>query len=260
MVPIKVKDYLKTCEDKSEMYHWSSQVFDYFGEEYDTWLDSHLCEYEGRWYDAIYDSLKSHDVEKLKSAIEKEFSTHVKSIGIENKSGGYGALRVKFDSIRIVVSKELRDIINFFNYNKDMDRDGTVWLEPDYPEKCNEETDKLFNRKFFHVTTMKNAKSMLKNGLRIRENSDKGYRKYPKRIQLKGSKSKDELIEFAKELQQSRIDVGDGEWKDACILAINLKNTNFYIYRDHAYPKEEHCYFIYNNVHPSDISMYMKEL
>lgn len=258
MIPIK--DYIRKCEDKNRMYDWSSQVLDYFGEEYDEWLIEHLDEYHHRWYDMIYDSLKSHDVDSFKKAIENRFAPHIKDIGIENKSGGYGSLYVKFDTIRVVGSKDFKELLDFFNYNKDLAIDGTVWCEPDYPEKCNEETDNLFRGKFFHVTTRKNAWSILRNGLRIREKSDSGYRKCPKRIQLKGSKTKEELIKFAKELQEDRIKSGDDDWKDACVLMVDLKDTNFYIYRDHVYPKEEHCYFIYNNVHPSDIKMYIKEL
>lgn len=248
------------CESKDRMYDWVPQLIDYFGEEKIEWIEEHMDEYHYRWYDMVFDSLKSHDIESLKKAIEKKLGDHVKSIEIANKSGDYGSLHVKFDSIRILNSKEFKDIINFFNYNKDMDRDGSVWLEPDYPEKCNDETKNLFRNKFFHVTTNKNAWSILRNGLRIRERSDAGYRKYPKRIQLKGSKTKEELLKFAKELQQDRIDSGDDDWKEACILMVDLKNTNFIIYRDHAYPKEEHCYFIYNNVHPTDIKEYIKEI
>lgn len=70
---------------------------------------------------------------------------------------------------------------------------------------------------------------------------------------MKGSNPKDkkELLKFAKELKEQRKE--DPKWKEAVIFMIDLRDARFDVYRDHAYPKDKHCYFIYNNVHPSDI-------
>lgn len=69
---------------------------DFFPESIIQYIDS-LDKYPfGKGYAYIYEALKSHDVQKLKSKIEKEFSDDIIDISIENKEGQYGTLYVKF--------------------------------------------------------------------------------------------------------------------------------------------------------------------
>lgn len=256
MIPLK--DYISKQESKFELYDWSRQIIEFFDEEEMNAIDC-LEKYPFKLgYDYIYETLKSHDVEKLKRKIEEEFHDDIVDIYIENQEGKYGMLLVKFNNSHLggFTSEKFKKfirLVNFFGYNKNLSNDNYWILDPDTPEKCNEECKKLFNYRFFHVAPKCYEESILRNGLRIKEKSKEGYRKYPRRIQLKGSKPKDksELIKFAKQLKENRKD--DPKWKDAVIFIVDLRDSRFDIYRDHAYPKEEHCYFIYNNVHPSDI-------
>ncbi|MDQ9814131.1 hypothetical protein RFZ01_06785, partial [Acinetobacter pittii] len=82
----------------------------------------------------------------------------------------------------------------------------------------------LFNYRFFHVAPKCYEESILRNGLRIKEKSKDGYRKYPQRIQLKGSNPKDkqELLKFAKELKEQRKE--DPKWKEAVIFMVDLRD------------------------------------
>ena len=257
MVPLK--DYIRKCESKFDMYDWSREIC-YFFEENDLHEIDILPKYPFKLgYDYIYETLKSHDVQKLKSRIEKEFSNDILDISIENKEDKYGMLVVKFEDSHLggFLSEKFKlfdRIINFFGYSKNLDSDNYWCIDPDMPEKCNKEVDDLFNYRFFHVAPKCYEESILRNGLRIKEKSKEGYRKYPRRIQLKGSKPKDkqELLKFAKELKDQRKEK-DPKWKEAVVFMVDLRDARFDVYRDHAYSKEEDCYFIYNNVHPSDI-------
>lgn len=194
----------------------------------------------------------------MKEKIEKDFSDDIVDLSIENKEGNYGVLYVKFNNIYLgsflgKKFKSFKKLIEFFGYNMNLLDDDYWMIDPDTPEKCNQECKELFNYRFFHVAPKCYEESILRNGLRIKENSKEGYRKYPKRIQLKGSqpKNKEDLLKFVKELKESRKE--DPNWKEVVIFMVDLREANFDVYKDHAYPKEEHCYFIYNNVHPSDI-------
>lgn len=256
MVPLK--DYIRKCESKRDMYCWWTQIMDFFPESTMQYIDS-LDKYPfDKGYAYIYETLKSHDVQKLKSKLEKEFSDDIIDISIENKEGQYGTLYVKFDNnyLGSILGKKFKlfkKLIEFFGYNMNLLNDDYWMIDPDTPEKCNKEVDDLFNYRFFHVAPKCYEESILRNGLRIKEKSKDGYRKYPRRIQLKGSNPKDkqELLKFAKELKEQRKE--DSKWKEVVIFMVDLRDARFDVYRDHAYSKEEHCYFIYNNVHPSDI-------
>jgi hypothetical protein len=64
-------------------------------------------------------------------------------------------------------------------------------------------------------------------------------------------KDKYKLIEFAKELKEGRlnsIDKNKNDWKDTVILQIDLSTFSYDIWRDHMYDKEDHCYFVKNNI------------
>lgn len=257
MIPLK--DYIRKCESKIDMYCWWTQIVDFFPESTMQYINS-LNKYPfGKGYDYIYETLKSHDILKLKEKIEKEFHDDIVDILIENKEDNYGTLYVKFNnkylgSLLGKKFKSFRKLVEFFGYNMNLLNDNYWMIDPDNPEKCNNECKRLFNYRLFHVAPKCYEESILRNGLRIKEKSKDGYRKYPCRIQLKGSNPKDkqELLKFANQLKDGRKE-NDPKWKEAVIFMVDLRDTNFDIYRDHAYPKEEHCYFIYNNVHPSDI-------
>lgn len=190
-----LKDYISQCESKLDLYDWTNQICDFFEESQILHIDS-LDKYPYKLgYDYIYETLRSHDVEKLKDKIEKEFPDEVKHIDVENKDGKYGCMIVKFhhaylDGLMLETFKKFKRLVQFFGYNMNIGEDNTWLLDSEYPEKCNQEVEELFNYRFFHVTPSCYVESILRNGLRIKEKSKEGYRKYHRRIQLKGCQPK----------------------------------------------------------------------
>lgn len=256
MIPLK--DYISKCQSKFDMYCWYTQICDFFDESQLSYINSlpHLPFKKA--YDYIYETLKSHDITKLKERIKSDFSDDIVDMYTENEEGEYGALIVRFKDSHLggfmtQKFKMFTRLVNFFGYSKNLSQDNEWTIDPDYPEKCNKECEELFNYRFFHVTPKCYAESIQRNGLRIKEKSEEGYRKYPRRIQLKGStpKHKKELLEFTRQLKEER--KADPKWKEVVVFMVDLRDARFDVYRDHAYPKEEHCYFIYNNVHPRDL-------
>lgn len=211
----------------------------------------------------ILESLKSHDVESLKNKIEKEYPKNIIDIKIENKQDKTGLLLVKFDKqLTIQNSQQFSDLITFFNYVRTDNWNGYVVLEPDYPDKCNDECKKEFKNKFIHVTTKKFVDRILKSGLRCRE-SKPGYRKYSSRIQLKCATSERDALDFAKELKNMRINSMDPDanlWENTCVLGVDLYDVSYDIYRDHMYDDSEHCYFIKNNIPSRYIKLLYKDI
>lgn len=213
----------------------------------------------------ILESLKSHDIERLKSKIESEYHEYIEDISIDNKQDKTGLLLVKFDNkyrYKIKGSQKFIDLMNFFNYFQTDTWNGYFVLEPEYPDKCNDECKEKFKNKFIHVTTKEYANKILKTGLRCRE-SKPGYRKYSSRIQLKCVTSKKDALDFAKDLKEMRINSIDPDaslWENTCILGIDLYSLHYDIYRDHMYDDSEHCYFVKNNIPSKYIKLLYKDI
>lgn len=217
-----------------------------------------------RFDEWILESLKSHDIEGLKRKIEREYPKNIRDISIENKQNKTGLLYIRFDKqLSIQNSQGFKNIINFFNYILTDNSDGYIVLEPEYPDKCNDECKKQFKNKFIHVTTKEYADKILKCGLRCRS-SKENCRKYSSRIQLKCATSEKDALDFAKELKSIRmnnpIDSDAKLWNNTCILGVDLYSLHLDIYRDHMYDESEHCYFVKNNIPSKYIKLLYKDI
>lgn len=258
---IELKKYINirnNLHNKLFLQNKLNELATYFGESIDDIPIEIQQSYINHTFELnsyLYETLKSHDVDSMIKCIQKEYSDNIQEICTINKSNKHGLIGVKFKNnkqLYYINSTKFVDICTFFNYVKTDTWNGYTILEPEYPNKCNDETMKLFNNKFIHVTTKKNYDKIKETGLRMRGHNGKdGYRKYSSRIQLKGKEDKDSILSFAKEFKQIRKESTDEnhlDWKDTVILLVDLYTVNFNIWRDHMYSKEDHCYFIKNNV------------
>mgnify|MGYP001024739509 FL=1 len=257
---ISLKEYIESqnnLHDKLFCQNRLNELATYFGESIED-IPKDIQEsyinhtFELNFY--LYETLKSHDVDSLMNHIEKEYKDNIYEICTINRSNKHGLVGVKFNNKQLyyVNSSKFLDICTFFNYVKTDTWNGYIILEPEYPDKCNNETMKLFKNKFIHVTTKKNYEKIKVTGLRMRGHDGKdGYRKYSSRIQLKGKESKESILKFAREFKQTRKESDDEnhlDWENTVVLLVDLYTVNFDIWRDHMYDKEDHCYFVKNNI------------
>lgn len=257
---ISLTEYMnegKSLHDKLFLQSNLRNISSYFGDDIEDIPDDIkklIIEHKFSLKEYLIETLKSHDVDSLMKCLDKEYGNEVQQICTVNRSGKHGLVGIKFKNKQLehINSTKFLNILQFFNYFKTDTWNGYSILEPEYPENCNEETIKLFNNKFVHVTTKKNYEKIRNTGLRVRGHDGKdGYRSYSCRIQLKGKESKENILDFAKEFKEQRlnsIDENYKDWNDTVVLLIDLYTLNIDIWRDHMYNKNEHCYFIKNNI------------
>ena len=265
-----LKTYLETyCPDiiaKNE-YYWE-QAVDFFNNEVpQKYIELHENE-ELLSNDFIFETLKSHDVEKLKACLKKhwddiEFEDYA---GDKNKSFYLvlGDSLKLYDFYRDTPLKDHADydnlekfenILSFFNYyisyHKWANNHHIFFIEPRYSDDV---TNEIFNNHYYlyHFTDKHTAELILKSGLRCKKSN---YREFPERIFIYASKNKidisnDKTKEFINKVIHHRNVSKYG------LAVLNIKNNNkFKLYKDTAMTEPE-AVFAYENI-PAE---YIKEI
>lgn len=222
---------------------------------------------ENREYDLYIDeSLKTHDTNKLKDKLKKEYGDDIffKDYNGKDKKSFYMILS---NNLRIIdFSREgsrldtdfdnlekFENILSFFNYyvsyTQKIDNKWTLFIEPRYSDNI---TQEVFDKHYYiyHFTDKKSAKSILENGLRIKKSK---YREFPSRIFLyitnkKINEDKENICKFISIICNRSNVYNYG------ISILKIKNNNkFNIYNDTSM-KEKEAAFTYDNISKEFIS------
>lgn len=195
-----IKEYLKNKHDSFDIEYWSKENYllnninEFFGEDIPIYIKEKLMNDE--YIDYIYENLQSHDADKLKKKLKKEYGD---SIDFQDYSG-----KEKKSFIIILNNDNLLDfynlnndenanfekiekfnnILSFFNYyvsyNDEDNGKKYLFIEPRYSDNV---SDEVFNshKYIYHFTDKNSSRKILETGLRIRKSN---YREYPQRIFL----------------------------------------------------------------------------
>jgi len=207
-----IKDFLKEKHNIYDIEYWSKENYlldninDFFNGDIPDYIKEKLINDEV--VDYVYENLKSHDVEKLKEKLKKEYGDE---ISFQDYSG-----KEKKSFIVILNNGNLLDfynpdnsknanfkridkfntILSFYNYyvsyNDEYKGKKYLFIEPRYSDNVTEE---IFNshKYLYHFTDKKSGRSILEVGLRAKKSK---YREYPERIFLYAT---DKKIEDDKE-------------------------------------------------------------
>lgn len=189
-------------------------------------------------FDVVLEMLNSHDYEKLKKVLMKEFSQYIVAVQkSENKSTSKESKVAKLLIIckdeeseeKLKNDDKFNTILNFFNYfyseTKNMGY-PIMHIEPIYAEKIRM-TSERNHRIAYHVTTKDNLDSILKKGLKCKEAK---YREYPSRIYLISpyKATADETKKIIKKVIDDKW-YAEGEY---VVLKVNLNRINDSFYTD----------------------------
>ena len=203
--------------------------------------------------DYILEALNSHDVEKLKSKLYKEFNDEYELEFNDYDNSSFTITTNKSNYIYLSNDKKLKRILDFYGYYlSDVDlKSKKIFIEPTYSKEINLSE---YHNICYHFTYTDNVDSILKNGLRCKKSN---YRDYPERIFLyktneqlfNNGKLSDKVKEFCDKIL--------GANKHISILRIDLNHVhNIPIYKDTAM-KEEEAIFTYHNI-PSKLITLVK--
>ena len=214
----------------------------------------------------IDESLKTHDTNKLKDKLKKEYGDDIdfrdyngndkksfymilsNNLRIIDFSRKGSRLDTDFDNL-----EKFENILSFFNYyvsyTQKIDKKWTLFIEPRYSDNI---TQEVFDKHYYiyHFTDKKSAKSILENGLRIKKSR---YREFPSRIFLyitnkKINEDKENICKFISIICNRSNVYNYG------ISILKIKNNNkFNIYNDTSM-KEKEAAFTYNNIPKEFIS------
>ena len=214
----------------------------------------------------IDESLKTHDTNKLKDKLKKEYGDNIdffdyngndkksfymilsNNLRIIDFSRKGSRLDTDFDNL-----EKFENILSFFNYyvsyTQKIDNKWTLFIEPRYSDNI---TQEVFDRHYYiyHFTDKKSAKSILENGLRIKKSR---YREFPSRIFLyitnkKINEDKENICKFISIICNRSNVYNYG------ISILKIKNNNkFNIYNDTSM-KEKEAAFTYDNIPKEFIS------
>lgn len=248
----KIEEYIKEqtlndnpfdashCDSYVELLEFNNNMIDLFYPSGDCPNDV-LEKSKERNFDVVLEMLNSHNWEKLKNTLMKEFSDYILAVKkSENKSTSKYSNVAKILLIcKDVKSEEklrnddkFKTILQFFNYfyseTKNMGY-PVMHIEPTYAEKVNIHKE-ASHRNYgiaYHVTTKDNVKNILKKGLKCKQAK---YRDYPSRIYL--ISPYEATTEETKKIIKKVIDdkwYGEGEYS---ILKVNLNRINDSFYTD----------------------------
>ena len=214
----------------------------------------------------IDESLKTHDTNKLKDKLKKEYGDDIDFLDYNGKdkksfymilsnnlriidfSRKGSRLDTNFDNL-----EKFENILSFFNYyvsyTQKIDNQWTLFIEPRYSDNI---TQEVFDKHYYiyHFTDKKSAKSILENGLRIKKSR---YREFPSRIFLyitnkKINEDKENICKFISIICNRSNVYNYG------ISILKIKNNNkFNIYNDTSM-KEKEAAFTYDNIPKEFIS------
>ena len=265
-----IKDYLQkyTPDRLAKNQYYYEQLLEFYNEDIP---DKYLKLYEN--FDLynnefITESLKTHDSIKLQNKLLKEYNDiEFKDYSGENKKSFYiilpnnyrifdfyndaKRLDADFDNI-----EKFNNILSFYNYyisyTEKIDNKWALFIEPRYSDEITNQLEKN-HISLYHFTDGESAKSILKNGLRIKKSK---YREFPERIFLYAanknlSDDKANVCSFIlKVCNRSKI-----HKYGLSILKLNIYHKDIKIYNDTAM-KEKEAVFVYENI-PAE---YIKEI
>ena len=253
-----LNDYINECYDKSLDYgsrrnNQINDFIDFFGDDVnDVLLEKYMVD---ETFDYILETLNSHDASKLMNTLKKHFGEYIESFETykqdpENKNSFIAILKAS-DTYRryLKYDEKLKRILDFYGYYvSEFDyKTKNLFIEPKYTSKVDLSE---YHNICYHFTDINNVDSILKNGLRCRNQTS---REFPDRIYLYATNDKiteENLSDFIKKITNSH-NIG--------VLKIDFNKIKSYsIYRDSAM-HEENTFFTYTSIHPKCIS-FVKEL
>ena len=248
-------------------FYWE-QALDFFDNDVPSKYVDLYKKYELLSNEFIYENLQTHDAEKLKEKLKKEYND---LIGFHDYNGeskkSFYIILSDYANINEFAKKyaktenefehvdKFENILSFFNYYisfiEYQNNAWTLFVEPRYSDEISRQIydEHLY---LYHFTDKESAKSILENGLRCKKSS---YRYYPERIFLYATKKK---ININNEDTKEFIDkvINHSKVKKYGLSILRIRNDGTYrIYNDTAM-KDDNAVFIYENI-PAE---YIKEI
>lgn len=265
-----IKDYLQkyTPDRLAKNQYYYEQLVEFYNNDIP---EKYLKLYEEcNLYDNefIMETLKTHDSIKLQNKLLKEYDDiEFKDYSGKDKKSFYMILSNKYNiydfynnSKRLDADfnniEKFNNILSFYNYyvsyTEKINDKWTLFIEPRYSDEITSQLEKN-HVSLYHFTDGESAKSILKNGLRIKKSK---YREFPERIFLYATN---------KDLSDDKINVCTFILKvcnrskiykhGLSILKLNIYHKDIKIYNDTAM-KDKEAVFVYENI-PAE---YIKEI
>ena len=259
---INLNEYIKQEYDKSIDCGCKARYYiDEINEFYNNDIPNNILELIENGYYELYidESLKSHETQKLKDKLEKEYDVEFKDYSGDNKLSFYMILpnnlkiynfdrkysRLDSDFNNI---EKFENILSFYNYYisyyEKINNKWSIFIEPRYSDNI---TENIFDSHcyLYHFTDSKSAKSILENGLRCKEK--KTYREFPNKIFLYATNKKinDDIKNICRFISKI-CNRSNMKYYGLSILRIK-NNRKFDIYNDTAM-KEPEAVFTYTNI------------
>lgn len=254
-----IKDFLKDKHNPFDIEYWSKENYlleninDFFGNDIPDIIKERLKNDE--YVDYVYENLQSHDAEKLKKKLKKEYGDEIDFQDYSGKDKKSFVIILNNGNIEDFYNpgntnekiEKFNNILSFFNYYvsyNDEDRGRKyLFIEPRYSDNV---TDEIFNshKYLYHFTDKKSARSILETGLRIRKST---YREYPERtfIYATDKKVEDDLENVSKFILKV-CNIHNIKRYGLSILKIE-NNGKFDLYNDTAMEEDE-AVFTYQNI------------
>jgi len=195
-----IKDFLKSKHNSFDIEYWSkenyllSEIKEFYSGDIPSIIKEKLMNDE--FVDYIYESLQTHDTEKLKNKLKKEYGDEISFQDYDGKDKKSFIIILNNDNLLDFYNpkndangdykkiEKFNNILSFFNYYVSYDSEDKgkkyLFIEPRYSDNV---SDKVFNshKYIYHFTDKASSRSILEVGLRIRKST---YREYPERIFL----------------------------------------------------------------------------
>lgn len=214
----------------------------------------HYYKYRYNGFDREYvcENLLTHESKKLIEKINKKFAKYIDKIyeddyiktdknivSIElNNAGIHAFLFGHKDSTKLNdsnESKELLNIIAFFNYYVSLTDENKIYVEPLFTKPCLG-TIKKYGGKIYHITLKANMKRILKLGIlpkvgKSKEESINGYRYFPQKAFyiMNGKTKKDTYDAICETLRDKNL-----LSKEYAILEIDVSKLGLQFFLDEA--------------------------
>ena len=254
-----IKDFLKDKHNSFDIEYWSKEnhllenVNEFFGDDIPASIKEKLKNDE--YVDYIYENLQSHDVEKLKKKLKKEYGDEIDFQDYSGKDKKSFVVVLNNGNIEDFYNPKntnkkidkFNNILSFFNYyvsyNDEYRGKKYLFIEPRYSDNV---TDEVFNshKYIYHFTDKKSGRSILETGLRIRKSN---YREYPERtfLYVTDKKVEDDLENISKFILKV---CNTYNIKKYGISILKIENNGkFDLYNDTAM-KEDEAVFTYQNI------------
>lgn len=267
-----IKEFLKSKHNSFDIEYWSKEnyLLSNIKEFYNGDIPENIKEklLNDEFVDYIYENLQSHDPEKLKSKLKREYGNEISFQDYNGKEKKSFIMILNNDNLLDFYNpknnpdadyekiEKFNNILSFYNYyvsyNDEDKGKKYLFIEPRYSDNV---TDEVFNshKYLYHFTDKKSSISILEVGLRARKSN---YREYPERIFLYASDKKideNNIKDFADFILRVCNPIS---LKRNGLRVLEIKNTGkIDLYNDTAMTEDE-AVFTYQNI-PHD---YIKKL